>query len=132
MAKELISPEGLHETIGYTHVITATGGKVAFISGQVALNPAGELVGAGDFRAQVQQVLKNLEVAVQSVGGSLTDIVKTTTFIPNYDAAYHRPILREVRSEVFGSHAPASTLVGVQGLATPDFLVEIEAVAIIG
>src|SRR5215207_5679155 len=132
MAKQFINPDGLSEPRAYSHVITAEGGKVAFISGQIAFNSVGELVGAGDFRAQVRQVFKNLEIAVQGVGGNLSDIVKITIFIPNYVTAYHRPILNEVRSEVFGNHAPGSSLVGVQALVFPEILVEIEAVAVIG
>ena len=60
------------------------------------------------------------------------DIIKITIFIPNYDLAFHRPILNEVRSAVFGTHAPASSLVGVQALVFPEILIEIEAVAVIG
>ena len=132
MGKEFSNPEGLYEPRAYSHVITVTGGKIAFISGQIAFDSAGELVGKDDFRAQVQQVFKNLELAVQGVGGSLNDIIKITIFIPNYDLAVHRPILNEVRSAVFGNHAPASSLVGVQALVFPEILIEIEAVAVIG
>lgn len=132
MAKVFINPDGLYEPAAYTHVISATGDKVVFISGQIAFNRAGELVGAGDFGAQARQVYKNLQIAVQSVGGTITDIVKTTTFIPNYDAQIHRPLLGEARREIFGDHKPGSTLVGIQALAFPELLIEIEAVAIIG
>jgi enamine deaminase RidA (YjgF/YER057c/UK114 family) len=131
MPKEFVNPDGLYEPGVYTHVITVTGGKVAFISGQIAYNQKGELVGAGDFRAQATQVMKNLETAVQSVGGNVTDIVKINIYIVNYDQNVHRPILGEVRKEIFGGHAPASTLIGIQALAFKELMLEIEAIAII-
>jgi enamine deaminase RidA (YjgF/YER057c/UK114 family) len=131
VAKQFINPDGLSKPTAYSHIVSATGGKVVFISGQIAYDSEGNLVGADDFRAQVQQVLKNVEIAVQSAGGSLNDIVKITSFIPNYDLQSHRPIFNEVRKEVFGDHAPASSLVGVQALVFPEILVEIEAIAIL-
>ncbi|HEY5906899.1 MAG TPA: RidA family protein [Vicinamibacteria bacterium] len=116
---------------GYTHVVTTTGGKHVFVSGQVSLDPEGNLVGKGDLQAQARQVYANLRTALTAAGASPKDVVKSTTFVVNYkpDAL---PILREVRSAFYGEATPpASTLLGVQALAREDFLIEIEVVAVV-
>jgi enamine deaminase RidA (YjgF/YER057c/UK114 family) len=103
---------------------------VVFIAGQVALDTAGRLVGPGDVGAQARQAFQNLLVAVKSAGGTVRDIAKITWYIVNYSPAL-RPALVAARSEAFGDHAPASTLLGVQSLADPGFLVEVEAVVVL-
>jgi enamine deaminase RidA (YjgF/YER057c/UK114 family) len=131
MPKEFKNPDGLNKPIPYTHTVTVTGDKIAFISGQIALDEANNLVGRGDFRAQLEQVFRNLTAAAQGVGGTLADIVKINVYIVNYDRERHYELLGEVREKYFGDHAPVSTLIGVQALASDGFLVEIEAVVVI-
>jgi enamine deaminase RidA (YjgF/YER057c/UK114 family) len=128
-APRFINPPSLAKPTGYTHVVVALDGRTVYIAGQVALDSTGQLVGSGDFRAQAEQVLRNLDRAISSVGGSLQDMVKTTTFITDLR---HLPALREVRSKhLDAGRPPASTLLVVSSLASPDFLIEIEAVAVL-
>jgi 2-iminobutanoate/2-iminopropanoate deaminase len=86
----------------------------------------GEVIGKGDMRAQIEQVGKNLQIALKSVGLSLDDLVKTTTFTTNIDEFFKHP---EARQEAFGKALPTSTTIGVSRLSHPDFMVEVEASA---
>lgn len=128
-APRFINPPSLAKPTGYTHVVVAPDGRTVYVAGQVALDSTGGLVGAGDFRAQAEQVFRNLDRAMTSVGGSLQDVVKTTTFITDLK---YLPGLREVRSQHLDTaYPPASTLLVVSSLARPDLLIEIEAVAVL-
>lgn len=125
-----VNPPALVKPTGYTHVVIAPDGRTVYIAGQVALDSTGAVVGEGDFSAQADQVYRNLERALQSVGGSMGDLVKTTTFITDIK---NLPSLREVRSRRLSKmQAPANTLLAVSSLARPELLIEIEAVAILG
>ena len=122
-----IQPEALHPTPGYTHVVEITSGRTLFISGQVALNLAGEIVGPGDFRAQAQQVFENLKAALAAAGANFTHVVKLNMYVVDMSQL---PALREVRDRYINvQNPPASTLVEVRRLAREAFLLEIEAVA---
>jgi enamine deaminase RidA (YjgF/YER057c/UK114 family) len=123
-----INPPGLVKPNGYTHVVVAPDGRTVYVAGQVAFDSTGQLIGAGDFRAQAEQVFENLRRALASVGGSLDDVVKTTTFVTDPKQV---PVLRELRAKSLGSaHPPANTLVVVSALARAGLLIEIEAVAV--
>jgi len=127
---ERINPPGVVSTGGgYTHVVKAAGTCTVYISGQVGLDATGKL--AGDFAAQARQVFANLRTCLAAAGAKPAQIVKMTTYIVGYQAAVHRPALAEARTAVFGAHPPASTLVGVQALAAPDLLIEVEAIAML-
>jgi len=122
-----INPSGLVRPTGYTHVVVSADGRTAYIAGQVAFDSAGTVVGPGDFEAQAERVFANLRIALASVGASLGDILKTTTYITDLK---HVAALREIRSRHFApAHPPASTLVQVASLARPELLLEIDAVA---
>ena len=124
-----VNPSGLVKPTGYTHVVIAPDGRTVYIAGQVAFDSTGAVVGQGDFAAQAEQVYRNLERALQSVGGSLADLVKTTTFITDIK---NLPALREVRSRRLSkTQPPANTLLQVSSLARPELLIEIEAVAVL-
>jgi 2-iminobutanoate/2-iminopropanoate deaminase len=128
-ASRYINPPGLAKPNGYTHVVVAPDGRTVYVAGQVAFDSTGQLVGAGDFRAQADRVYQNLRRAVASVGGTLEDVVKTTTFITDLKNV---PTLREVRAQYAGSgHPPANTLLVVSSLARPELLIEVEAIAIL-
>jgi enamine deaminase RidA (YjgF/YER057c/UK114 family) len=128
-APRFINPPALAKPTGYTHVVVAPDGRTVYVAGQVALDSTGQLVGPGDFRAQAGQVFRNLERALASVGGSPGDMVKTTAFITDLK---YLPALREVRlKHLDPARPPASTLLVVSSLARPDFLIEIEAVAVL-
>jgi enamine deaminase RidA (YjgF/YER057c/UK114 family) len=130
--REHLNPAGLMKPTGYTHVVTATGGKQVYVAGQVSLDAEGNLVGKGDLRAQARQVYLNLRAALAGAGAGPKDLVKLTTFVVGYRPEV-LPALREERAAFFGAETPlpASTLVGVQALAREDFLIEIEAVAVV-
>jgi enamine deaminase RidA (YjgF/YER057c/UK114 family) len=102
------------------------GGRLLYISGQVAWDASGNIVGKGDARAQARQTFQNLRGVLQAAGGDLKDLMKMTTYITKIE---DRPAVAEVRSEVFKGELPASTLIVVKSLFHPDFLVEIEGVA---
>lgn len=125
-----INPPGLVTPTGYTHIVVAPDGRTVYIAGQVAFDSLGRVVGAGDLRKQLEQVYSNLRTALTSVGGTLSDLVKTTTYITDMSQV---AAVREVRSRFLDpNHPPANTLLGVAALARPELLVEIEAVAIVG
>jgi enamine deaminase RidA (YjgF/YER057c/UK114 family) len=128
-ASRYLNPPTLTKPNGYTHVVVAPDGRTVYIAGQVALDSTGQLVGAGDFRAQADRVYQNLRRALESVGGSLDDLIKTTTFITD---TKNVPALRELRAKYLaGASPPANTLLVVSGLARSDLLIEIEGVAVL-
>ncbi len=123
-----INPATLSTPTGYTHVVEAKGGRTIYVAGQVALDRTGNVVGAGDFSAQVQQVFENLKLALEAVGATFSDVVKTTTYVTDMSKIQ---ALRDVRSKHLGASPPGNTLVQVVRLARPDLLLEIEAVAVV-
>lgn len=127
--KTVINPPEMAAPTGYSYAIKKTGTPV-FISGQVALDGKGKLVGENDVAAQVEQVFANLRSVVEACGGTLDDVVKITIYVT--DASY-RPAVAAARQRHFKEgQYPASTYLVVAGLAVPQLLVEIEAVAMIG
>ena len=102
-----------------------------YVAGQVALDASGTLVGKDDFRAQVDQVFKNIDAAVQAAGGDFHSVIKLNYFCAESVDAAQIPSLREIRDRyVDTAHPPTSTLVVVKRLARPEWLIEIEAVAV--
>ena len=104
------------------------GGRLVYVSGQVAWDASGNIVGKGDVGAQARQVFRNLRQVLQAAGGDLGSLMKMTTYITRIE---DRPAVAEARSEVFDGEVPASTLIVVKSLFHPDFLVEIEGVAVV-
>lgn len=129
MPIQRLQPAGLAVPVGYSHVVRASGTQI-HVSGQVAFDAEGRLVGVGDLAAQTDQVFKNLQLALAAAGAQFKDVVKITTYVVNYRPA-DRAVIREVRSRYFTGEPPASTLVGVQALVVPELLIEVEAVAVI-
>jgi enamine deaminase RidA (YjgF/YER057c/UK114 family) len=126
------NPSTVSKPGAYTHVVSAQGSRMVFISGQVAIDAAGNVVGQGDLAAQATQVFENLRACLESAGATFADVTKMTTFIVSYRPAADRAILGAVRSKYLpAENPPASTLVGVQSLATPDIMIEIEATAVL-
>jgi enamine deaminase RidA (YjgF/YER057c/UK114 family) len=131
MQINFINPSELCHTFGWTHVATVSGGKTIYVSGQVSVNKRGELVDRGDLRAQAWQAWENVRLALAAAGATFQDVVKTNLYVVGLKPE-HVPILREVRSQfVRADHPPVSTLVGVSALVGPDWLIEIEAVAVV-
>lgn len=119
--------EGLPEPFShYTDAVRA--GNLLFVSGCVALDSAGKLVGESDVVAQARQVFANIGLCLAAAGATFADIVKVTTFLTDID---DRSRINPVREEFFGDARPASTLVEVSALVLPEFLIEVEAVAVL-
>jgi enamine deaminase RidA (YjgF/YER057c/UK114 family) len=130
VSKEFINPFRTKPS-GYTHVVTSGPGKTIYISGQVPVNEAGQIVGSGDLKAQTQQVYENLRYCLRFAGANFEDIVKMTTYVVNLKPG-DIDIVREVRKGYLSKeNPPASTLAGVQALAHPEYMIEIEAIAVI-
>lgn len=115
---------------GYSHVVEARGGRTLYLSGQIAVDAQGKLVGAGDFRAQVKQVFENLNTRLAEGGATFKDVVKLNFYLTD---ASEMQALREVRDSYINLAAPpASTLVVVKQLVRPEYLLEVEAIAVAG
>ena len=123
------NPPTLSKPTGYTHIVEVTGPvRTIYISGQIAFDKDGTIVGAGDMKAQAEQVFKNLQAALAAAGAKFSDVVKMNTYITDMDKA---PAVREVRARYFGDTTPASTLVQVVHLARPELMLEIEVIAVV-
>ncbi len=126
-----INPTGLSKSPAYSQAVTAKPGTIVWISGQVAADAKGEVVGKGDLKAQLNQVWMNVKTALTAAGATLQDVVKINTYVVNYKPSM-RSDIRDARSRFMGTaEPPAATLVGVQSLASEDWLVEIEVTAVI-
>ena len=129
-----INPPSLMKPIGFAHGMEVTQGRVVFLSGQVAKDKDGNVVGAGDLVAQFRQICENLRDVVSTAGGALTDVAKLTIYV--LDVAEYKRRAREIGSvyrEYFGRHFPAMTLVGARDLfdAADGCTLEIEGFAVI-
>ncbi len=119
-------------TAGYSHVAEVTDGKIVYIAGQVAIDHAGNLVGKDDFRAQVQQVFENLKAAVEAAGGDSHSIIKLNYYCAESVDPAQVPIVREIRDKyVNTANPPTSTFVVVKRLVRPEWLIEVDAVAVV-
>jgi enamine deaminase RidA (YjgF/YER057c/UK114 family) len=133
MKKDYVNPPALLQPPGFTQVLVVEdASKIVFVSGQVAIDQAGKLIGPGDLKAQIRQAARNLKAALAAVNATPSDIVKTNTYIVNYKQSDYSA-MREARAELFpdGTAFPASTMVGVTSLAVDGLLVEMEAIAIL-
>jgi enamine deaminase RidA (YjgF/YER057c/UK114 family) len=129
MAKKFINPPGLKALGMYSNVTSASGGTIAFVSGQVSVNSEGRVVGVGDIQAQAVQVFENLKLALAGVGATFDDVIKFTIFIVGYTPEKRKAVM-EVRSRYIShKNPPAATMIGVSQLVEPELLLEIEAVA---
>ena len=134
MTKEFINPPTLIPPgpAGYSHVAKVNQGTIVYLSGQVPSDASGKLIGEGDFEAQVEQIFRNLKVAVEAAGGTMADIVKLNYYlVAEVDQAIV-PKLRPIRDRYINvEKPPASTFVVVSRLMRPGWMIEIEAVAAI-
>ena len=110
----------------YSQVVTVESARMIFVSGQVARDAEGKLVGKGDMRAQIEQVASNVEMCLKGAGAGMANIVKMIAYVTDI-AEYSKHV--DLRARYFGPAAPASATVEVRNLAAPDYLVEIEVVA---
>ena len=127
--RKVIQPKSLNDPRPrYSQGILTEGGRLLFIAGQTACDKNGKVVGEGDIEAQARQVFKNLSAVLEEAGGSLENLVMTTTYITDrkYREGYNR-----VRAECYKTSQPTSTLVIVKGLAREEYLIEIAGVAVL-
>lgn len=128
----VFSPPQLPKPVGYSHMAEITGGKMIYIAGQVALDASGNIVGKNDYGAQLQQVFFNLKTALESAGASFKNVVKLNYYIVDSVDRSEFFAYREVRDRfVDTANPPVATVVVVRGLFLPEFLIEIEAVAVV-
>jgi enamine deaminase RidA (YjgF/YER057c/UK114 family) len=129
----LFNPDTMAKpTAGYSQVAEVNDGKIVYIAGQVALDRSGNLVGEDDFRAQVQQVFENLKAAVEAAGGDFSNVIKLNYYCAENVDPSQLPAVREIRDKyVNTANPPASTFTVVKRLVRPEWLIEVEAVAVV-
>ncbi len=133
MTTKYIQPKGLFDSqqYGFAHVAVSKGTKIINIAGQVAWDENQKIIGKGDIKAQAIQALNNIKTALHSAGAHLEDISSMRIYVVQYQAEHGLHIYEALKSFFPEGKFPASTWLGVSALATPDFLVEIEAMAVI-
>lgn len=132
MPFELLNPAGLERPVGYSHVAKITSGKIVFVAGQAPFDANGSVVGKGDFVSQFRQVIANLKLAIEGVGGRPDQFAVLTMYVTDLQAylTNKKPIGAAYRN-LFGKYFPAITLVEVKSLYHPDCMVEISGVAVV-
>ena len=130
MAHVCINPEGIDAPNNYTHVIIARGTRMVFIAGQYPEDPSGKLVGQGDMVKQAAQAFANLGLALSAAGARPQDVTRLGIYVANYKREY-LAMIDPGRRAVFGDHHPTDLLIGVETLAYPEYLIEVEAIAVI-
>ena len=130
MALECINPADLPTPETYTQVVVARGTRLVFVSGQEPEDGQGKLVGRGDLAVQARQVFANLGRALAAAGALPQQVAKITIYVVNHKREY-LPMIEEARVSLFGDHKPADVLVGIETLSNPDYLIEVEAVAVV-
>jgi enamine deaminase RidA (YjgF/YER057c/UK114 family) len=131
--RQEIFPEGLSKRIVkgkvlYAPVVTVVPGKIMFVSGTLSRNEKAEIVGKGDMRAQIRQVFSNITIALKAAGATWADVVKRQTFTTDIDAYFEHI---DARMEFCQNDLSTSTAVEVRRLSHPDFLVEVEVIAVV-
>ena len=130
MTLECINPPDLPTPPTYSHVVVAAGTRLVFVAGQEPEDEQGNLVGAGDLATQARQVFTNVGRALAAGGARPDQVAKITIYVVGYRPE-HLPVIEDARVAVFGDHKPADALIGVQTLSRPEFLIEVDAVAVI-
>lgn len=130
MTLECINPKDLPVPETYTQVVVATGSRLVFVSGQEPEDVHGQLVGRGDLAVQARQVFANLGRALAAAGARPDQVAKITIYVVDHKRIY-LPIIEAARVALFGEHKPADVLVGIATLSNPDYLIEVDAIAVI-
>ena len=133
MPKEYVNPNSLFPSLphGFSQVVVATGRKMVFISGQTAWDPRKNIVGGDSVLEQARQAFRNLEKAMEAAGGTLRDVVALRIYVVDYQAESGTAVGTALREFFSPENPPASTWIGVSALAVPEFLIEIEATAVL-
>ncbi len=132
MPKEYINPNNLFPSLphGFSQIVVASGRKMVFISGQTAWDEQKNIVGGDSVLEQARQAFRNLEKAMEAAGGTLKDVAALRIYVVDYQAECGTAVGTALR-EIFSENRPASTWIGVSALADPEFLIEIEATAVL-
>ena len=131
MEKITLSPSTLPPAPGYSQIVKVSGGTTIYVAGQVSLDEEGQLVGEGDLEQQARQVFTNLVTALSEAGATTFDLVRIGIYVVDHDLDKLK-LVRRVRDEVlYVDPPPASTLLGVERLALPEFLIEADAIAVV-
>ena len=112
----------------YAPVVAVRGGTTIYVSGLVSRDKQGNVIGKGNMAAQITQVGENLRLSLEAAGGTLKDLVRTCTYVTDIDEFFKHV---DVRQKYFGEALPTSSTIGVSRLSHPDFMVEVEAFAVI-
>ena len=133
MPKEYINPNSLFPSLpyGFSQIVVATGKRMVFIAGQTAWDEQKNIVGRDSVLEQARQAFRNLEKAMESAGGTLKDIVALRVYVVDYQAECGTALGTALRETFSSENPPASTWIGVSALADPEFLIEIEATAVL-
>jgi len=133
MPKEYINPDSLFPSLehGFSQIVCATGGKIVYISGQTAWDAHKQIIGGTDLAQQSRQALRNVQAAIEAAGGTLADVVALRICIVNYTPAQAVAVGGALREFFLEEKRPAGTWIGVSSLAVSDFLIEIEATAVL-
>jgi 2-iminobutanoate/2-iminopropanoate deaminase len=128
--KQQITSDKIRQPTGHFSQATVieARGKLVFISGMTSRRADGSIAGIGDIEAQTKQVCDNLKAAVEAAGGSMDDIVRVDVYVRNME---HFDKIHKVRREYFKAPAPASTMVEICKMTSPDYLIEINAIAVL-
>ena len=131
MSRKFVNPPGMKPLGMYTQVTVAQGDSIAFISGQVATDAAGKVVGADDIQAQAVQVFENLKLALGGIGATFENVIKFTIYIVGLTQERRKAVMDVRGRYISHENPPAATMVGVDQLVEPELLVEVEAVVAI-
>lgn len=133
MAHDRLQPASLNAStpFGYSQVVRAKGGTHIFCAGQTSWNADLKIIGTGDFRTQIRKTLENVEAALAEAGATCADVTSLRIYVVDYSVE-KLPTIGEELTNFFGpDNLPANTLLGIDKLALPDFMIEIEATAVI-
>lgn len=133
MPKKHINPNSLFPSLehGFSQIVAASGGTTIYISGQTAWDSQKQIVGGRDLAQQARQALRNVQIAIEAAGGTLADIVSLRIYVVDYRREQADAIAGALREFFPREKCPVSTWIGVSSLAVPDFLIEIEATAVL-
>jgi len=134
MRTQKVNPSGLYDSVqyGFSHAARQTRGSLLHLAGQVAWDSDGKLVGANDLTSQTRQVLANLRAVLAAADASPADLLGLRTYVVNHSPEKLGQVLGEI-AKFYGDATPApNTFIGVSTLALPEFLIEIEATAVVG
>ena len=133
MPKEYVNPNTLFSSLphGFSQAVIASGRRVVFVSGQTAWDVQKNIVGGDSLLEQARQALRNVQAAIEATGGTLKDVVALRIYIVNYEAESPSAVGSALREFFSPENLPASTWIGVATLAVPEFLIEIEATAVL-